>query len=204
MIVYDNLFMREEMKYFIIVLVSLITGLLIGNKMTKAAQEVDHKVHIPGEPKVQRGILEVLGVVRVRRHSNSSYEKSNLKQLGTTVAMYYTDGGESKYPENPKDFDFDESLFRPRHLSGKYIELPEDWQIPEDWKSYNQSNTPYVFLRSSDSYTGDASVPMFITRYGYQAGEAFYQAVFEDGHVEKIPFDDAVVLWKKAGVWVGE
>jgi len=193
------------MKYFIIVVVSLVTGLIVGNKVTKAAQEVDPKVYIPGEHKVHENIWEVLGFSRGRSPSKIAREKSYLKQLGTTVAMYYTDGGESKYPENPKDFEFNDRLFRPSHLRGKYIELPEDWQIPDNWESYNQSNTPFVFLRSpEDSYTGNALIPMFITRFGYQAGKDFYLAVFEDGHVDKISFDDAKDLWKNAEVWVGD
>ena len=132
-------------------------------------------------------------------------EKRNLKQLGTLVAIHYTEGGPTTIPENPRDFNLMISLLRPSHLQGKYIALPEDWQIPDNWQSFNHSNSPYVFLKSAgDKYTGEAEEPMFITRYGYQAGKDFYQAVYEDGHVEVLSFDDAVELWKKAGVWTEE
>lgn len=131
-------------------------------------------------------------------------EKSRLKQLGTTLAMYYTDGGDNYYPKNPQAFDIDISLFYPSHLSGKYIELPKDWKIPDSWEKLNQSNSPYVFLRSpEDKYTCSAVIPMFITRYGYQGGENYYQAVYEDGHVSNVPYVEAVELWKQAGVWNG-
>ena len=190
------------MKYFLIVIVSLIVGLFAGNKMTKVEQELDPRVYVPREYKVQRGVMEILGLARVRRHSKAAREKSNLKQLGTTVAMYYTDGGSTAYPENPQSFDFDTSLFRPRHLSGTYIELPEDWKCPSSWEAFNQSLSPYVFVRSiQDGYAGASNVPMFIVRNGFQALPNMFQLVYEDGHVSTVSKDEAIKLWKKAGVW---
>lgn len=190
------------MKYLLIVMASLFIGFLIGAMMMKTEKKLDSAIYIPGEYKVQRSAMEILGLARVRRNSKVAKEKSYLKQLGTTVAMYYTDGGSTAYPENLQNFDFDISLFRPRHLRGKYIELPENWKLPNNWESYNQSNTPFIFVRSpEDNYKGSAKVPMFITRNGYQAGKGLYQLVYEDGHVSTVSKDEAIKLWKKAGVW---
>lgn len=192
------------MKYCLIVIFSVVIGMNIGHLLTKERKEVDLRVYVPGSYKVNRDLMEVLGLYKVRRHHPSLREKSNLKQIGTTVAMYYTDGGNSHYPKNPQAFDIDISLFYPSHLSGKYIELPKNWKIPDSWEKLNQSNSPYVFLRSpEDKYTCSAVIPMFITRYGYQGGENYYQVVYEDGHVSNVPYDEAVELWKQAGVWNG-
>ena len=192
------------MKYGLIIIFSVVIGMNIGHLLTKEQREVDPKVHVPGSYKIHRGMMEILGLAKVRRHPPAAREKSNLKQLGTTVAMYYTDGGDNHYPQNPQAFDFYIDLFHPRHLSGKYIELPQDWKIPDSWEKLNQSNSPFVFLRSpEDKYTGNALIPMFITRYGYQAGENYHQVVYEDGHVSSVTYDEAVELWKQAGVWNG-
>ena len=118
--------------------------------------------------------------------------------------MYFTDDVSLNYPKSPQDFDFDETLFYPRHLRGTYISLPENWQVPTNWESFNQSTAPYVFLRSvEDKYTGSANTPMFIVRNGYQVLPDYYPVVYEDGHVGIVSKKEAIELWKSAGVWNG-
>lgn len=202
MIVNDKIEGAKKMKYFVIILFSVFTGFCMGHVLTKKEQKLDSKVYVPGMYRTQKSFMEVLGFGRTRGRSIISREKSRLKQIGTTIAMYFSDGGSTKYPENPQEFDIDVSLFYPSHLRGKYIELPKGWQIPDSWNAFNNSNSPYVFLRSpEDNYTGSSDIPLFITRYGYQAGEDFHQIVYEDGHVSKVSFSDAKELWKKAGIW---
>ena len=93
-------------------------------------------------------------------------------------------------------------LFRPRHLYDKYICLPKDWQIPDNWYDFNQSNSPYVFVADLEGeYTGSEDNPLFIVRNGYQAYPNLYNVVYEDGHVGIVDYEGAVELWKKAGVW---
>ena len=202
MTVNDKIKGAKKMKYFVIILFSVFTGFCMGHVLTKKEQKLDSKVYVPGMYRTQKSFMEVLGFGRTRGRSKISREKSYLKQLGTTVAMYYDDGDSTKYPENPNEYDIDLSLFCPPHLQGKYIGLPKDWKVPDSWEAFNQSNSPFVFIGNSNGhYTGSSDTPLFITRYGYQAGKDFYQLVYEDGHVSSISKASAIELWKKAGVW---
>lgn len=188
------------MKIFSFVLLSFVLGVLVTKFYIAPTEEIDPYAYYPHYPKYKKGIFE--GILYKVRRGCGNKEISYLKQFGTTIAMYFTDGGSTLYPSNPQVFDFDKSLFFPRHLRGKYICLPENWEIPDNWDEFNQSNCPYVFVRSTkDHYTGSHEVPMFIVRNGYQRYPNVFTAVFEDGHVSKIPRKEAIELWKKAGVW---
>ena len=150
-------------------------------------------------------IFEALGRGRVRHNDRRiAKERSRLKQIGTTVAMYYSDGRSSSYPSNPQLFDIDTSILGAVYASPEK-ELPKDWQVPETWAEFNQSKAAYVFLRSpSEEYTGSSAIPMFIIRPEFNANPHCRQVVYEDGHVGCLKKDDAIKLWKKAGVWNGE
>ncbi|MCM8529852.1 MAG: hypothetical protein NE330_01720, partial [Lentisphaeraceae bacterium] len=72
----------------------------------------------------------------------------------------------------------------------------------DNWQAFNHSNAPYVFLlKEGDKYTGSTDVPIFIVRDGYQVYPDRYSVVYEDGHVMSVKRNEAIPLWKKAGVW---
>ncbi|MCH2208450.1 MAG: hypothetical protein MK132_21625 [Lentisphaerales bacterium] len=128
--------------------------------------------------------------------------KSNLKSLGQYTAMYYTDGVKTQFPVNPNDFEIDIIILRLRHLNGTEKALPENWQIPNNWHDFNQSKSPFAFVRSfKENYTGDPLKPLFIIKPGYQPHLHCRMTVFEDGHVKCISKEEAIKLWIKAGVW---
>ena len=98
--------------------------------------------------------------------------KSRLKQIGTTVAMYYADGDSKKFPQSPALFDIDQSL--------TYTDKTNTWQEMN-------LNSPYFFFHNqSHEYKGSANVPL-ATNWEpvlINKKEHYYAVVFEDGHVE--------------------
>ena len=104
------------MKYSVIILFSAFTGFCMGHVLTKNEQKLDTKVYVPGMYRTQKSFMEILGLGRSRSVSKIVREKSYLKQFGTTIAMYFSDGESTKYPMNPQDFDIDVSLFYPHQL----------------------------------------------------------------------------------------
>ncbi|MCM8534634.1 MAG: hypothetical protein NE334_01720 [Lentisphaeraceae bacterium] len=115
--------------------------------------------------------------------------------------MYFSEGITSNYPSNPQEVDIDRSILNTRKYDSD-LQLPKDWQIPNNWQEFNDSNSAYAFLRNpEEEYTGSAINPMFIIKQNYHSNLNCRQAVFEDGHVECIPEEEAIALWKKAGVW---
>lgn len=128
--------------------------------------------------------------------------QNNLKTLGQIVVVYYTDGVNDRFPYDPNTFEIDLNILKFRHLRGTDKALPEDWQIPDNWHDFNQSNSPYAFTASIDeTYLGDPQKPLFIIKPEFKPHENCRMAVFEDGHVECISKEEAIKLWKKAGVW---
>ncbi|MCM8534632.1 MAG: hypothetical protein NE334_01710 [Lentisphaeraceae bacterium] len=183
---------------------SLFLGMAIAFSVTDTSSPklTDPKVYQPTQyrPRHQNS-LGCSGGYRSRKNPLAR-EKSRLKQLGTTVAIYFSDETPATYPKGPLEFDIDTSLFFPRHLKGKYIRLANSWHVPDNWQAFNHSNAPYVFLlKEGEEYTGSADVPLFIVRDGYQAYPGLYSVVYEDGHVMSVKRDEAIELWKKAGVW---
>lgn len=116
-------------------------------------------------------ILPALGKARVKAKEAKS--KSRLKQIGVTVAMYYTDGGQAIYPKNFDDFDFDEFI----------LGNPSDG-TPHTLKQTMEGQGAYLFLRKAgDTYTGGSNIPLAMEKPGlWNNGQVL--VVFEDGHVE--------------------
>lgn len=191
------------MTKYMIATLTFFLGMEVAFSLTdrSAPKLTDPKVYQPGNfKKAKFNFKDLLG--RRNKKSRLSKEKSRLKQIATTVAMYFTDKTSFAYPSGPREFDIDLSLYYPSHLKGKYIQLANSWHAPDNWREFNHSNAPYVFLlKEGEKYTGSADVPMFIVRDGYQAYPDRYSVVYEDGHVESIARSEAIPLWKKAGVW---
>lgn len=89
--------------------------------------------------------------------------KSRLKQIGTTYAMYFTDGGEPILP-TPKVVEVDDSLYTYYH--------------PETGK-----NEKFLFIQPGYRYSGSADLLLAVTNKPINGK---YLACFEDGHVENI------------------
>ena len=106
--------------------------------------------------------------------------KSRLKQIGTTVAMYYADGASNKYPANPSLFEIDESFIYTKETSN-WLDL--------------SLNSPYLFLpNEGDEYTGSADKPLAINWEHFNI-PPYYQVVWEDGHVSSVSKEEAEKLF---------
>jgi hypothetical protein len=93
--------------------------------------------------------------------------KSRLKQIGTTYAMYFTDGTTSTIP-TPEAVDVDSTIMTYEH--------------PETGKEGK-----FLFIQPGYNYTGDSGLIIATTDKPILGN---YQAVFEDGHVESITIDE--------------
>ncbi|MCM8533547.1 MAG: hypothetical protein NE330_20440 [Lentisphaeraceae bacterium] len=116
-------------------------------------------------------VLPALG--KARQKAKMAKSKSRLKQMGTTVAMYFTDGS-STYPKDLSKLDFDQYI-----LAHPLDDTPVSLQDIIDGKGQ------YMFLfKSGDQYTGETSKPLVMETPGVW-GTSEVNVVFEDGHVEK-------------------
>lgn len=115
-------------------------------------------------------ILPALG--KARGKAKQARSKSRLKQLGTTIAMYYTDGGSSAFPKDYKKFDIDLHILKsPLDDSSASLQDTID------------GNGHYIFLfKPGQNYTGSAETPLAMEKPGlWKDGRV--SVVFEDGHV---------------------
>ena len=109
--------------------------------------------------------------------------KSRLKQIGTIVAMYYSDADTNLYPQNPALFEIDESF-----LYSDDIKTWEDISL----------NTPYFFFpNTGDEYTGEADKPLAINWEHFDI-PPYYQVVWEDGHVSTVSPEEAKKMMKSS------
>lgn len=115
-------------------------------------------------------ILPALGKARMKAKQAKS--KSQLKQLGTTIAMYYTDGGDASFPKDYKKFEIDEYILK----------------SPLDNTSHSLQQTidgkgSYMFLwKPGEVYTGEADKPLAMEKPGLWS-DGRVSVVFQDGHV---------------------
>lgn len=115
-------------------------------------------------------ILPALGKSSCSR-SPYTKDKSRLKQIGTTVAMYYTDGGSTAYPKSPRSFDFDPTIIYDAD--------------PGSWNSINSSSPYYFFPDENVYYTGSALKPLAVRKIPLK-GYSQNHILFEDGHVQSV------------------
>lgn len=103
--------------------------------------------------------------------SSFTKDKSRLKQIGTTIAMYFTDGEPYTYPKTPKDLDIDKVIVNNA--------------VQDSWKEISRTSPYYFFPENGSIYTGSAEKPLAVRKIPVKNYEHCH-IVFEDGHVESI------------------
>ncbi|MCM8529851.1 MAG: hypothetical protein NE330_01715 [Lentisphaeraceae bacterium] len=188
-------------KKFFLGLVAFHFILIIGYAMNQKSDEYYRKTHPHVKVRSKNFIIDSF-IPRRRLFCNSwGKERSFLKQLGTTVAMYYSDDTTEKYPANPQDLDFDISILQGLKRGPQYL-LPKNWAIPNNWQEFNNSKAFVIFLRTpKDSYTESAKVPLFIIRQNFNVNPDCISLVYENGQLGCVQESEAIALWKSAGVW---
>jgi len=115
-------------------------------------------------------ILPALGKARMK--AKQARSKSRLKQLGTTIAMYYADGSDASFPKDYKKFEIDEYI-----LKSPLDDTSHSLQQTVDGKG------SYLFLwKPGEQYTGSSDVPLAMEKPGLW-NDGRVNVVFQDGHV---------------------
>jgi prepilin-type processing-associated H-X9-DG protein len=122
-------------------------------------------------------VLPALGKAREKaKMAQPKYKmaksKSHLKQMGITVAMYFSDGVSSDFPKDVKKLDFDlPILSHPRN------------DTPVSVEDIVAGRGDYLFLfKAGDKYLGSSTIPMAMEKPGLWA-DGSVNVVFQDGHV---------------------
>lgn len=107
--------------------------------------------------------------------------KSLMKQIGTSVAMYFSDGFELNYPQNPDALEIDEFILQSKK-SSTYLEL-------------NLNSPFYFFPHDSSKFTGKQNAPLATNwePIKYRKKE-FLFVVWEDGHVSTVSYQEQAKL----------
>ena len=123
-------------------------------------------------------ILPALG--KAREKAKIAKCKSRLKQIGTTVAMYYTDGGSTNTP-NPSS---PESQLATPSASGTTNRV-DVWEIDSGIITCPVKDTIRFYWNVGASYTGgsDTGLANDITDSTAHNIPPKIQYVFQDGHV---------------------
>ena len=87
---------------------------------------------------------------KARTHSPTGRDRARLKQIATTVAMYYTDGGPTTYPKSPKTLDIDGSIINNA--------------VQDTWFNLSYTSPYYFFPHEGSSYTGSAWRPIAVRK----------------------------------------
>ena len=102
------------------------------------------------------------------RNTKAAKCKSRLKQIGTIVAMYFTDGGSTAYPKDPSVLEIDEVIL--------HTDKTSSWEE-------TCINSPYFFFPNENhTYSGSPKIPL-ATNWEPLREKPYFQIVWEDGHV---------------------
>ena len=105
--------------------------------------------------------------------------KSKLKQISTTVAMYYVDTEDYTYPQNPSVFEIDSSLINTDDTS--------------NWLNISLKS-PYIFFPfTGEVYTGAQDKPLAMNWEPFKF-PPYHVVVWEDGHVSNNSREEAEEL----------
>ncbi len=117
-------------------------------------------------------VVGVMALGKARDKARMAYSKSNLKNMGTDVAIYFSDGVEVNFPKDINKLELDPYNFR-HPATGRMVSM-------EDIAAGKGDYIPVYKIGSR--YNGSPAVPLFIEKPGiWENGQVF--VVFEDGHV---------------------
>ena len=120
-------------------------------------------------------ILPALG--KAREKAKIAKCKSNLKQIGTSVSMYYTDGGSTAIPGGISTSEM--------NLAAGATSKEALWEISKDIMSCPVKDNDNFYWNVGASYTGEADTNLAndITTGVNHNIPPKIQYVFQDGHV---------------------
>ena len=123
------------------------------------------------------GILAAMvlpALATAREKAKMANSKSNLKNMGTSVAAFFADGVSTNFPKDYKKMQFDRMIFS-HPLDSKPVDLDEVFK----------GNRSYVpVYKAGAAYEGSSTKPLFMERPGFWKTTNLVYVVFEDGHVE--------------------
>ena len=114
-------------------------------------------------------ILPALG--KARSKAKQAKSKSHLKQMGLSVAVYFSDGDSSAFPDYKK-LEFEEAIFQ-HPETGRKVSLADVFAGKGDY---------IPLFKKGDTYTGSADTPLFVEKPGIRPSGIVY-VVYQDGHV---------------------
>ena len=121
----------------------------------------------------------------IHRKSKAAKLKSQMKQIGTTVAMYFVDGESNKYPKTPSLLEIESRFFNTDKTSS--------------WMDVNTHSPYYFFCNESSTYTGRQNIPL-ATNWDpvKERDKEYLYIVWEDGHVSHISKEEQSKLIEKS------
>ena len=127
--------------------------------------------------------LEVYGGAAQCGCSTIAGPKSKMKQIGTTVAMYFYNKQSQCFPRSPEDIGFDSYVVE---------NSPH-----KSWEAINQKSQYFFFVYEGKKYSGNSDQPLAVTKKKIRKTDK-HLIVWEDGHVSLIKPEEAEELIKKA------
>ncbi|MCM8526202.1 MAG: hypothetical protein NE327_06770 [Lentisphaeraceae bacterium] len=100
-----------------------------------------------------------------------AHQKSKLKQIGTSVAIYFTDSDDQNFPASPQLFNF----------HSKIIENSPH----KTWSSMNLKSQYFFFVHEGKNYTGKNDQVLVVAKEPIEKSHKHF-VLYEDGHVEVI------------------
>ena len=121
----------------------------------------------------------------IHRKSKAAKLKSQMKQIGTTVEMYFVDGEPKNYPQDPTALDIENRFFNTDKTS--------------NWMDLNTHSSYYFFCNEYSTYTGRSNVPLATNWDPVKERDKEYLfIVWEDGHVFHISKEEQSQLIEKS------
>jgi hypothetical protein len=117
-------------------------------------------------------VLPALG--NAREKAKMAHSKSNLKNMGTNVAMFFSDGVSSNFPKDYKKMEFERMIFS-HPLDSNPVNLDDVFKGKGDY---------IPVYKPGAAYEGSSTKPLFMERPGIWKKTGIVYVVFEDGHVE--------------------
>ncbi|MCM8540599.1 MAG: hypothetical protein NE328_10010 [Lentisphaeraceae bacterium] len=151
-----------EQQMAVGMVIGMISGVVATLETAKTSEDIQKA--FSGLPMNPMALMGMMGGAKAK--GSEAKEKSNLKQLGTAIAMHYTDGSSSE-------------------LSGSFTQFEDIDKMGIDLNNY------VLMAKKGDKYAGAATVGLACQKP--DPSRAFTLVVFQDGHVEKVEGSHATV-----------